>query len=87
MLKLLKKTWSANSPDWRDGHMWGRKRISNGFGLQLTPQHEKLSVYIGDRSSQSAKQLWQSLPSVYRAVCYTDFEAYEQVLPSKGIKQ
>lgn len=43
-------------------------------------------VYIDDRSSQSAKQLWQALPPVYRqcAVCYTDFwEAYEQVLPSK----
>ncbi len=47
---------------------------------------EIVGVFIGDRSSQSAKQLWRSLPSVYRqcAVCYTDFwEAYEQVLPSK----
>jgi IS1 family transposase len=47
---------------------------------------EIVGVYIGDRSSQSAKQLWRSLPPVYRqcAVCYTDFwEAYEQVLPSK----
>ncbi len=47
---------------------------------------EIVGVYIGDRSSQSAKQLWLSLPPVYRqcAVCYTDFwEAYEQVLPSK----
>ncbi len=66
--------------------MWGQKRINNGFGLQLTRQHERLvGVYVGERSSQSAKQLWQSLPPVYRqcAVCYTDFwEAYEQVLPS-----
>jgi IS1 family transposase len=34
----------------------------------------------------AAKQLWQSLPAVYRqcAICYTDFwESYEQVLPSK----
>ncbi len=47
---------------------------------------EIVGVYIGDRSSQSAKHLWRSLPPVYRqcAVCYTDFwEAYEQVLPSK----
>ena len=38
---------------------------------------------------QSAKQLWQSLPPIYRqcAICYTDFgEAYEQVLPSKRHK-
>jgi IS1 family transposase len=48
---------------------------------------EIVGVYIGHRSSQSAKQLWLSPPPVYRqcAVCYTDFwEAYEQVLPSKG---
>jgi insertion element IS1 protein InsB len=55
--------------------------------LQLTQQHERLiGVYIGDRSNQSERQLWQSLPTVYRqcAICYTDFwEAYEQVLPSK----
>ncbi len=47
---------------------------------------EIVGVYIGDRSSQSAKQLWRTLPPVYRqcAICYTDFwEAYEQVLPSK----
>ncbi len=47
---------------------------------------EIVGVFIGDRSRQSAKQLWQSLPAVYRqcAICYTDFwSAYEQVLPSK----
>jgi IS1 family transposase len=47
---------------------------------------EIVGVYVGDRSRQSAKKLWQSLPPVYRqcAVSYTDFwEAYEQVLPSK----
>lgn len=47
---------------------------------------EIVGVYVGDRSRQSARMLWQSLPPVYRqcAVCYTDFwEAYEQVLPSK----
>lgn len=47
---------------------------------------EIIRVYVGDRSRQSAKALWQSLPPVYRqcAVCYTDFwQAYEQVIPSK----
>jgi insertion element IS1 protein InsB len=56
---------------------------------------EIVGVHIGDqlcwcaernRSREGAKQLWQSLPSVYRqcAVCYSDFwEAYEQVIPSK----
>ena len=52
----------------------------------MPPLKKLLGVYIGDRSKQSAKQLWSSLPPVYRqcAVCYTDFwEAYQQVLPSK----
>lgn len=43
----------------------------------------------GDRSDQSAKRLWQSLPPVYRqcAIYYTEFwEAYEQILPSKRHK-
>ena len=47
---------------------------------------EIIGLYIGDRSQQSAKALWDSLPRVYRqcAVCYTDFwEAYQGVLPSK----
>ena len=46
---------------------------------------EIVGAHIGDRSSQSAKQLWRSLPPVYRqcAICYTDFwSAYEQILPS-----
>lgn len=47
---------------------------------------EIVGVFVGARSRQGAKGLWQSLPAVYRqcAICYTDFwEAYEQVLPSK----
>jgi insertion element IS1 protein InsB len=47
---------------------------------------EIVGVYVGDRSREGARQLWQSLPPVYRqcAVCYSDFwEAYEQVIPSK----
>ncbi len=47
---------------------------------------EIVGVHIGNRCVQGAKQLWRSLPPVYRqcAVCYTDFwEGYEQVLPSK----
>jgi len=45
-----------------------------------------IGVFVGDRSRQSAKKLWEFLPAVYRqcAMCYTDFwEAYKQVLPSK----
>lgn len=45
---------------------------------------EIVGVYLGDRTGQAAKRLWQSLPPIYRqcALCYTDFwEA--SVLPSK----
>ena len=41
---------------------------------------------IGDRSEQTCRRLWESLPADYRkrAICYTDFwEAYATVLPSK----
>jgi IS1 family transposase/transposase-like protein len=47
---------------------------------------EIIGVYIGDRSEEGAKQLWNSLPPVYRqcAVCYTDFwAAYACIFPSK----
>lgn len=47
---------------------------------------EIVGCYIGNRSFESAKALWESLPAVYRqcAVCYTDFwSAYPVALPSK----
>lgn len=45
---------------------------------------EIVGVYIGERSQEGAKNLWNSLPPVYRqcAVCYTDFwEPYACILP------
>jgi len=51
-----------------------------------TETGEIVGVYIGTRGRESAKKLWDSLPSEYRqcAVIYTDFwEAYVGVLPSK----
>lgn len=50
-------------------------------------RHAKKIVgwHIGKRGEDDAKQLWGSLPGVYRqcAVCYTDFwAAYANVLPS-----
>lgn len=47
---------------------------------------EIIGAYVGDRSAESAKALWDSLPAVYRqcAVSYTDFwDAYAAVFPSK----
>ncbi|MGB2924731.1 MAG: IS1 family transposase, partial [Limnothrix sp.] len=45
-----------------------------------------VGLYVGDRSELGARQLWASLPPVYRqcAVAYTDFwQAYGMVFPSK----
>lgn len=47
---------------------------------------EIIGAYVGDRSRESAKQLWASLPKDYRqcAVIYTDdWEADKGVLPRK----
>ncbi|BAU40814.1 hypothetical protein O77CONTIG1_00620 [Leptolyngbya sp. O-77] len=47
---------------------------------------EVIGCYIGDRSRDSARALWESLPAVYRqcAKVYTDFwDAYITVIPSK----
>ena len=47
---------------------------------------EIIGGYLGDRSRESAKKLWKSLPGVDRqcAVAYTDFwESYKTVIPRK----
>jgi IS1 family transposase len=47
---------------------------------------EMVGVYIGARDEAAARQLWDSLPPVYRqcAIADADFwAAYEAVLPSK----
>jgi IS1 family transposase len=47
---------------------------------------EMVGVAIGARDEATARQIWESLPTVYRqcAVCYSDFwDAYACVLPSK----
>jgi insertion element IS1 protein InsB len=45
---------------------------------------EIIGLYVGDRSRDSAKKLWDTLPPVYRqcAVVYTDYwDAYVGVIP------
>jgi IS1 family transposase/transposase-like protein len=47
---------------------------------------EIVGCYVGDRTSKSARRLWESLPGIYRqcAVAYTDFwQSYKTVVPSK----
>ena len=46
---------------------------------------EVIGCHIGDRSRESARSLWRSIPAVYRqcATVYTDYwEAYETVIPA-----
>ena len=55
------------------------------LALDITTR-EIVGVYIGDRDEVAARELWLSLPPVYRqcAVAYTDFwAAYGMVIPSK----
>jgi insertion element IS1 protein InsB len=43
-----------------------------------------VGIHVGDRRREDARELWNSLPGVYRqcAICHTDFwEAYEKVIP------
>ena len=50
---------------------------------------EIVGVYIGDRSEEGARGIWNSLSAVYRqcAVCYTDFWiSYEKFLPNQRHK-
>ena len=47
---------------------------------------EIVGAHIGGRGNEDARELWNSMPGVYRqcAVCYTDFwSSYEAVFPSK----
>jgi len=58
------------------------------FALDVVTR-EIVGVHVGERSEQGARQLWNSLPSVYRqcAVAYTDFwAAYGCVFPKKRHK-
>ena len=63
----------------------GVKENKQWIWLALDRQSKEIvGVAIGDRSSQTAQQLWNSLPSVYRqcAVSYTDFwDAYSSIFP------
>jgi insertion element IS1 protein InsB len=50
---------------------------------------EIVGVHVGDRSEEGARQLWNSLSSVYRqcAVAYTDFwDVYGCIFPEKRHK-
>ena len=58
------------------------------LALDVTTR-EIVGVYIGSRSEEGTRGLWDSLPAVYRqsAVCYTDFwSAYNNIFPQSRHK-
>jgi IS1 family transposase len=69
--------------------MWsfvGKKKNKQWIWLALDIETKEIvGVYVGERSREGAKGLWQSLPTLYRqcAVSYTDFwSAYEEIFPT-----
>jgi insertion element IS1 protein InsB len=70
--------------------MWSfvqRRADKQWLWLAFDPQTKQvLAFYVGDRSRQSARQLWKRVPRSYReqATCYTDdWQAYRQVIPEE----
>jgi insertion element IS1 protein InsB len=70
--------------------MWSfvkKKTNKQWVWLAFDPQtRQVLAFYVGDRSRQSARQLWKRIPRVYRqqATFYTDdWEAYRGVIVAK----
>ena len=65
----------------------GSKREQVWIWIALERQTRRIvGLAFGDRSSETCRKLWASLPPSYRkrAICYSDFwEAYAKVLPSK----
>jgi insertion element IS1 protein InsB len=68
--------------------MWSfvkRRADKQWVCLAFDPQtRQVLAFYVGDRSRNSARQLWKRVPYAYReqATFYTDgWEAYRQVIP------
>lgn len=65
----------------------GSKANKQWVWLAFDPETKQvLAFYVGDRSRNSARQLWQRLPLAYReqATFYTDdWEAYKGVIPAE----
>lgn len=73
--------------------MWSfvaHKKNKQWISLALDIETKEIvGAYVGERSLQGAKGLWQSLPALYRqcAVSYTDFwSAYNQIFPESRHK-
>src|SRR5262245_58666914 len=69
------------------GHLSAPKASRSGFGAALERQTRRIvGLAFGDRTTETCRKLWESLPPDYRkrAICYSDFwEPDAKVLPSK----
>jgi len=65
----------------------GKKSNKQWVWLAFDPQSKQvLAFYVGDRSRQSARKLWQRIPQAYReqaTFSTDDWEAYKGVIPSE----
>ena len=58
---------------------------SRGLSTQLIHYRQIIAFHVGDRSHESARQLWAHLPAVYReqAMFYTDqYAVYTGIIPA-----
>ena len=68
----------------------GQKSNKQWIWLALdVDSREIVGVFVGNRDSEGAKGLWDSLPPIYKqcAISYTDFwSAYDKIFPQKRHK-
>lgn len=70
--------------------MWsfvGSKKNKQWIWIAMDVKSRQIiAFHVGDRSRESARKLWQSIPEIYRekATFYTDdWDAYKGVIPEK----
>lgn len=73
--------------------MWsfvGNKKNKQWIWIAIDAKTKQvIAFYVGDRSKNSAKELWKKIPEIYRkhAIFYTDlYESYEDVIPKEQHK-
>ena len=68
----------------------GNKKNKQWIWIALDAKTKQvIAFHVGDRSKESAKELWEKIPEVYRdqATFYTDlYDSYEDVIPKEQHK-
>ena len=72
--------------------MWsfvGKRANKQWIWIAMDARTRQVIAFVGDRSRESARQLWAKIPWVYRAQAtfHTDqYDAYSDVIPAKQHK-